>query len=92
MTWNGSSQCGFLLLNVHHPDASSRAWRGRIINPHNGDAYGVALHVSIDGRLAVHGYLGLSLLGETQDREPYKLPVPRDCRIASGKSAGRLHS
>ena len=92
MAWNGSSQCGFLLLKVQHPDAASRAWRGRIINPHNGHAYGVALHVSIGGRLAVRGYLGLPLLGETQYWKPYALPVPRDCRIASGKSAGRLHS
>jgi len=82
VAWQGQSQCDFALLTRSVPDSDGKSWRGHIVDPRNGDVYDVAFHVGADGRLAVHGYLLLPILGETQYWQRYSAPVPRDCRVA----------
>lgn len=77
--WRGQSQCGFELIRPSTREGAQ--WRGRIVNPHNGDRYGAEFHVDHAGDLALRGYLGLPIFGETQHWLPYHGPVPASCRI-----------
>jgi uncharacterized protein (DUF2147 family) len=58
---------GLPLLNGFVQDGSSNVWSdGTIYNPDNGKTYSCKLTVQNDGTMRVRGYVGLSLLGETQ--------------------------
>lgn len=43
---------------------------GEIYNPQNGKTYSCTMSVNDDGTLRVHGYVGIELLGETQQWTP----------------------
>ncbi|MGC9268692.1 DUF2147 domain-containing protein [Acidiphilium sp.] len=80
--WRGRSQCHFRLIRAAIT-RNGHFWRGHIIDPRNGNDYHMEFHVTPGGRLAVHGYLGLPIFGETQYWAPYHADVPLTCRIAS---------
>ena len=83
--WQGRSECGFELIR---PSARSGAfWHGRIIDPRNGNAYHARFHVTRTGALALRGYLGLPIFGQTQHWVRYLGPVPHSCRIARTRIA-----
>jgi uncharacterized protein (DUF2147 family) len=77
----GQSQCGFPLLQPAVPSGTPGVWRGHIVDPRNGHVYQATLRLTPNGRLALHGYLLLPVLGETQYWTRYTAPVPRSCRI-----------
>lgn len=77
--WQGRSQCGFELIRSSRQNG--RQWQGRIVNPRNGDRYGVEFHVDRAGNLALRGYLGLPIFGETQHWMRWHGPIPSSCRI-----------
>ena len=76
----GASQCGLLILSNAAP-AEQGAWNGRIIDPRDGQSYGLEMRLDREGRLRVRGYLGLPLLGRTEVWTRYPGRVPLDCRL-----------
>jgi uncharacterized protein (DUF2147 family) len=78
--YRGVSQCELPLIT----DAAQirpNLWKGHITDPRNGSVYGVELHLDPHGNLALHGFLGIPLLGRTQTWTRYTGKVPSDCRI-----------
>jgi len=80
----GRSQCGFRLIRQAHPTGTPGVWHGHIVDPRNGHVFSASLRVTAEGQLALHGYLLLPVLGETQRWTRYSAPVPRSCRIVAG--------
>ncbi|HET6607070.1 MAG TPA: DUF2147 domain-containing protein [Rhodopila sp.] len=78
--WQGVSQCHLpLISNAQQVEAN--LWRGKITDPRNGHVYGVELHVDSGGRLAVRGYLGIALFGQTDYWTRFRAVPPADCRM-----------
>lgn len=75
----GQPQCGFELIRPSA--AGGGAWHGGIVDPRNGSVYHAEFHVARDGALALRGYVGLPIFGETQHWARYTGPVPQSCRI-----------
>lgn len=78
--WMGREQCGLTIIRQAAPQANG-LWRGRIIDPRNGDSYHAQFSVAPDHTLHLRGYLGIPLLGQTQIWRPYKPHLPADCRM-----------
>jgi uncharacterized protein (DUF2147 family) len=59
---------GLPLLNGFLPDSSdSKVWSGgTIYDPDSGKTYSCKLTLQDDGKMRVRGYVGISLLGQTQ--------------------------
>ena len=56
-------------------------WKGHIVDPRNGSVYRMEMYLKPDGALALRGYLGIPLLGQTQTWTRYTGPIARDCRL-----------
>lgn len=78
--YRGLSQCDLPLIIDARP-IRSNLWKGHIIDPRNGKLYGAEMHVTPQGNLALRGFLGIPLLGQTQIWTRYRGYVPPDCRI-----------
>lgn len=78
--YRGVSQCHLQLIGDAKPLAAN-LWKGHIIDPRNGSTYGVELRQEPSGNLALRGFLGIPLFGETQTWTPYRGTVPDDCRL-----------
>ena len=83
--YRGVSQCHLPLI-TDAVQVEANLWKGHIINPRNGEVWRVELHLERDGNLALRGYLGVPLLGQTQTWTRYDGKVPDDCRVT--KPAG----
>jgi uncharacterized protein (DUF2147 family) len=79
--YRGVSQCNLSLISDAR-QIQPNLWKGHIHDPRNGKIYGVELHLDPRGNLAVRGFLGVPLLGDTQTWTRYKATPPADCRIA----------
>ncbi|HQT87319.1 MAG TPA: DUF2147 domain-containing protein [Acidiphilium sp.] len=88
----GQSQCDFPLLKPTYPTGDAGIWQGHIVDPRNGHVYGASLHVTPHGRLALHGFLLLPVLGETQYWTRYAAPVPPSCRLSPARRADNQRS
>ncbi len=80
--YRGASQCHLQLIGDAR-EIRPNLWKGHIIDPRNGKTYGVELHIDPRGNLAVRGFVGVPLLGETQTWTRYQVVPPADCRIVS---------
>src|ERR1700712_364440 len=81
--YRGVSQCHLPLIT----DAKSIApnlWKGHILDPRSGGIYGVELHLDPHNNLALRGFLGIPLLGQTQIWTRFRGKVPPDCRMHGG--------
>jgi uncharacterized protein (DUF2147 family) len=78
--YRGVSQCHLPLISDAE-QVESNLWKGHITNPRNGSIYRVEMYLNPDGTLALRGYLGIPLLGQTQTWTRYSGPVPADCRL-----------
>jgi len=78
---DGRPQCGLTIISDMKPGSGDR-WTGRITNPETGHAYDAQLWLDAGGRLHLRGYVGLPLFGATQVWTPYRMPVPKDCRMS----------
>jgi uncharacterized protein (DUF2147 family) len=78
--YRGVSQCHLQLISDAKP-IRPNLWKGHIINPRNGKIYGVELHLDQYRNLALRGFIGIPLLGETQTWTHYSGTVPDDCRL-----------
>ncbi len=86
--YRGISQCHLPLIT----DArliEANLWKGHIIDPRTGRVYGVELHLDPTGNLALRGFLGIPLLGQTQTWTRYAGTVPDDCRMNAGSLGAR---
>lgn len=59
--------CGFPLMRNFVPDGAGRWIDGTIVDPRNGSAWDANAWLEGADLLRVRGYLGISLLGRTQD-------------------------
>lgn len=83
--WKGTSQC-HLRLVTDAKQVAPNLWKGHILDPRDGTIYGAEISETKAGDLALRGYLGTPLLGQTQTWTPYHGPVPPNCRIAPNES------
>jgi uncharacterized protein (DUF2147 family) len=81
--YRGISQCHLQLITDAKP-IEPNLWKGHIVNPRNGTEYGVELHLDSHHDLALRGFIGFPLLGETQTWTRYNGEVPNDCRLMAG--------
>lgn len=88
--YRGLSQCHLPLVTDAKP-VKPNLWKGHILDPRNGSMYGVELHLTPKGDLALRGYLGIPLLGHTETWTRYTGRVPADCRIAEPPPAGPIN-
>lgn len=92
--WQGRPQCGFELIRPS-VRRNGELWRGRVVNPRNGNRYHAQFRVDRAGQLALRGYIGLPIFGETRHWMRYDGQVPDSCRIdqtqiaAAGRNGGR---
>jgi uncharacterized protein (DUF2147 family) len=84
--YRGVSQCHLQLITDAKP-VQPNLWKGHIINPRNGTIYGVEFHVDPHHNLALRGFVGLPLFGETQIWTRYNGRVPDDCRLSANSGA-----
>ena len=90
--YRGVSQCHLPLITDAQPVAAN-LWKGHIADPRNGRVYGVEMRLDAHGNLAIRGFLGIPLLGQTQTWTRYAGRVPPDCRLqAGGLPSGRDRS
>ena len=82
----GVSQCGLQLIN-DAVETKPNLWNGHILDPRNGSVFRVELWLQPDGRLALRGYIGVTLLGRTESWTRYTGTVPRDCRLTPSRGA-----
>lgn len=80
--YRGQPECDLPLV-TDAQETRPGFWRGHIMDPRSGRFYGVELHVDAEDRLAVHGFLGISLLGRTDYWVRYPDTPPADCRMSS---------
>jgi uncharacterized protein (DUF2147 family) len=78
--YRGVSQCHLPLI-TDAEQVEPNLWKGHITNPRNGSVYGVEIRVETETTLALRGYLGIPLLGQTQTWTRYEGKVPEDCRV-----------
>lgn len=84
--YRGISQCHLRLVSDAKP-VSANLWRGHILDPRDGRLFGVELRLDSRGNLALRGFLGIPLLGETQTWTRYPGSVPGDCRMTTNMAA-----
>lgn len=87
--WQGVSQCHLPLVTDARPDGPD-LWKGHITDPRDGKVWGVEISQDSTGDLALHGYVGIPLFGETQTWTRYPGQVPDDCRMSPGEVARAL--
>jgi uncharacterized protein (DUF2147 family) len=78
--YRGVSQCHLPLID-DAVQTGPNMWRGHITDPRNGSVYRVQLSMQGDGTLALPGYLGIPLLGQTEIWTRYTGGLPNDCRL-----------
>ncbi|MDD2878209.1 MAG: DUF2147 domain-containing protein [Acidiphilium sp.] len=83
--WQGQPQCGFELIRPSAPQGM--AWHGGIVDPRNGNEYRAEFRVTRAGELALRGYIGLPIFGQTQHWMRYTGVVPHSCRIEQAQMA-----
>jgi len=83
--YRGQPQCGFELIRPSAPRGA--AWHGGIVDPRNGNQYHAEFHVTRAGELALRGYLGLPIFGQTQHWMRYEGTIPASCRISQAQMA-----
>jgi uncharacterized protein (DUF2147 family) len=81
--YRGVSQCHLRLITDAKP-IRPNLWKGHILDPRNGSIFGVELHLDPHRNLALRGFLGVPLYGETQTWTRYTGQVPDDCRLPAG--------
>jgi uncharacterized protein (DUF2147 family) len=84
--YRGVSQCRLRLVSDAKP-VGPHLWKGHILDPRNGKLFGVELHLDPRGNLALRGFLGLPVFGQTQIWTPYPGAVPGDCRMSTSMAA-----
>jgi uncharacterized protein (DUF2147 family) len=80
--YRGVSQCHLKLVTDAKP-IRTNLWRGHILDPRNGSIYDVQLNLDSHGNLALRGFIGIPLFGETQTWTRYSGQVPDNCRLSA---------
>jgi uncharacterized protein (DUF2147 family) len=84
--YRGVSQCGLPLITDAR-EVRAGLWKGHILDARNGAIFGVELWLRDAEHLALRGFVGISLLGRTEDWTRYTGSVPADCRMTAAKSS-----
>jgi uncharacterized protein (DUF2147 family) len=80
--YRGVSQCHLRIVSDARL-AGPNLWKGHIRDPRNGTLFGVEIHLDSRGNLALRGFLGLPLFGQTQTWTRFPGNVPNDCRMST---------
>ncbi len=78
--YRGMSQCHWPLVTDAR-QVRPGLWRGHIVDPRNGNVWGVQMHLDPHNNLALRGFFGVPLLGRTQTWTRYPGRLPADCRL-----------
>jgi len=82
LDYRGQSQCGLSLI-TDAAQTKPNLWKGHILDPRNGDHFGVELWLRDPDHLSLRGFLGFALLGRTEAWTRYAGAVPDDCRLTA---------
>ena len=77
---HGHSRCHLPLVPGGKVD-SEGVWDSRITDPDDDKTYTIRMSVSSDGRLRVHGYIGIPLFGQTVFWTRFTEHLTADCHI-----------
>jgi uncharacterized protein (DUF2147 family) len=77
---SGEPQCHLTLLRDLRLRDDGR-WHGTVRNPEDGQVYDAEIWLPEDGMMRLRGYVGVSLLGETQSWQRFNGAVQPDCRF-----------
>jgi uncharacterized protein (DUF2147 family) len=86
----GVSQCHLPLI-ADARQTEPNLWKGHMTDPRNGSVYRVELYMDNGGSLALRGYVGIPLLGQTQTWTRYDGVVPADCRMAKSANGNLVN-
>ncbi|MDE8346819.1 MAG: DUF2147 domain-containing protein [Acidocella sp.] len=87
--WQGQPQCGLIILQTQpeRDSAGDISWVGSVLDPRNGNVYHATISLNADGKLLLHGYLGLPIFGQTQIWARFHGHMHRDCKISAADDA-----
>ena len=72
----GRSLCGVVFMYGFRP-AGPDSWEdGAVYDPESGNTYHGTMSLRADGRLALRGYIGITLFGRSEVWSPYTEPLP----------------
>jgi uncharacterized protein (DUF2147 family) len=77
---HGASECHEVIIRVSGPDTEGKL-DGTVMNPQDGKVYSARLWVGDDGVLRLHGFIGVELLGQTQQWTHSDRTVLPDCHF-----------
>jgi uncharacterized protein (DUF2147 family) len=87
LDYRGMTQCHLKFVEDAR-QIEANLWKGHILDPRSGVVYGVELHLDADDNLALRGFLGIPLFGQTQTWTRYRGTVPEDCRLTAPLPSG----
>jgi len=70
------SLCGLVFMYGFRPDGPDAWSGGTVYDPESGNTYSATLILQADGRLGLHGYIGIPLFGRTETWTRETAPVP----------------
>jgi uncharacterized protein (DUF2147 family) len=70
------SLCGLIFMYAFKPAAPGHWDHGRVYDAESGNTYDATMTLRTDGKLDLHGYIGISLLGRSEIWTRFTQPVP----------------
>lgn len=80
--YHGDSECGLTIM-YDLTETKPGFWQGHILDPDTGGLYNARVWLDVEGRLHLRGYLGISLLGETQIWTRYRGSLAGNCSFST---------
>lgn len=70
------SLCGLIFMYGFTPAAPQHWENGRVYDAESGNTYDATMTLRPDGKLDLHGYIGISLLGRSEIWTRFTQPIP----------------
>ncbi len=76
--WRGQPLCGDPMIAASPVAGKPDQWHGKVTDPRDGSAWPATLTLA-NGKLRLHGYFAIPLLGETETWTRYNGPISAKC-------------